>query len=64
MPWDASPAANVTACCSAIPTSKNLFSNFSLNLLRPVPDGMAAVIAVIFSLSSAILHNVSAKTSV
>ena len=45
------PAARVTACCSAIPTSKNLFLYIFANSFKPVPSGIAAVIATI-SLSS------------
>ncbi|MNP14652.1 hypothetical protein D3C76_1069850 [compost metagenome] len=51
-PSAAIPAANVTACCSAIPTSKNLFGNNLEYSFNPVPSGMAAVIATISSLSS------------
>ena len=49
IPCVARPAAIVTACCSAIPTSKNLLGNKCLNSKRPVPDAIAAVIATIFS---------------
>ncbi|CAB4738291.1 unannotated protein [freshwater metagenome] len=41
----ASPAALVVACCSAIPTSKARFGNFSANLSKPVGPSIAAVIA-------------------
>ena len=34
MPIDASPAEKVTACCSAMPTSKNLLGNSSAKLQR------------------------------
>ena len=44
-PPAARPAAKVTACCSAIPTSKNLSGYTFLNLFRPVPSGIAAVMA-------------------
>ena len=43
----AKPAANVTACCSAIPTSKVLLGNSLRKISRPVPSGIAAVIATI-----------------
>ena len=47
------PAANVNACSSAIPTSKNRSGNISLKVFKPVPEGIAAVIATIFSLTFA-----------
>ena len=47
-PSHASPAAKVTACCSAIPTSKNLSGCSFENSFSPVPSGIAAVIATIF----------------
>ena len=53
MPSFASPAAKVKACCSAIPTSKNLSGNFIEKSLSPVPSRIAAVIATIFSFFSA-----------
>jgi len=63
-PDTASPAAKVTACSSAIPTSKNLSGNSFWNLDNPVPSGIAAVIARILSFAFAILTNVFEKTSV
>ena len=45
----ARPAAKVTACCSAMPTSKVRSGNASPNRSSPVPDGMAAVIATMLS---------------
>ena len=63
-PLVASPAANVTACCSAIPTSKNRFGYMFRNLLSPVPSGMAAVIATTFGLLSPSLHITVEKISV
>ena len=48
IPSVAKPAAKVTACCSAIPTSKNRSGNFSENKSSPVPEGIAAVMATIF----------------
>ena len=41
----ASPAADVIACCSAMPTSKNRSGNRCRNAVSPVGPGMAAVIA-------------------
>ena len=41
----AMPAAAVTACCSAMPTSKQRSGNRSLKGSSPVESGMAAVIA-------------------
>ncbi len=41
MPSVASPLAKVTACCSAMPTSKKRSGNLSANRLSPVPAGMA-----------------------
>ena len=38
-------AQNVTACCSAIATSKNLSGYFDANSVSPVPSGIAAVTA-------------------
>ena len=48
-PIEASPDANVTACCSAIPTSKNLSGISLLKNCKPVPYFIAAVIAQILS---------------
>ena len=42
------PAENVTACCSAIPTSKALDGIFSIMNFNDDPDGMAGVIPTIF----------------
>src|ERR1700761_4127424 len=64
MPSDAMPAAKVTACCSAMPTSKVRLGNLSPNRLRPVPDGIAAVIATMRSSASASLMSCLAKTLV
>ena len=47
MPRVAKPAQKVTACCSAIPTSKVLFGKDCSNKSKPVPDGIAAVTATI-----------------
>ncbi|MBA7614799.1 hypothetical protein ES703_22069 [subsurface metagenome] len=53
-PLAARPPAKVTACCSAIPTSKKRSGNSSLNSVSPVPFVIAAVIAIKseFSLAS------------
>ncbi len=64
IPAMASPAENVTAYCSAIPTSKNLSGNFSAKLLSPVPSPIAAVIAAILLYFSAIDNIFLPKTSV
>ncbi len=45
MPASASPAANVTACCSQIPTSKKRSGNSFAKFSRPVDDAIAAVMA-------------------
>ena len=45
IPCVARPAAKVTACPSAMPTSKNRSGYFSWNTPVPVPEGMAAVMA-------------------
>src|SRR6266567_771921 len=64
MPSEARPAAKVTACCSAMPTSKERLGNGSPNRLSPVPDGIAAVIATMRSSFSASLISDLAKTLV
>ena len=53
MPSAARPAANVTACCSAMPTSKVRSGKRLPKISTPVPDGMAAVMATILESSSA-----------
>jgi dihydroorotase len=62
IPCAARPAANVTACSSAMPTSKARSGCAIANLSTPVPDGIAAVIAQIFGSFSASLASVSQKT--
>ncbi|MNV72678.1 hypothetical protein D3C71_1657860 [compost metagenome] len=47
IPSAARPAAKVTACCSAMPTSKVRSGKACPNRSRPVPVGMAAVMATI-----------------
>ena len=63
MPALAMPAAMVTACSSAMPTSKNLSGKRSANSLSPVPDGIAAVIAAMRLSFSASSHIASPKTA-
>ena len=46
------PAAEVTACCSAMPTSKNRSGQRAGNGSSPVGPGMAAVMATIVGCSS------------
>ncbi|SKS55043.1 Uncharacterised protein [Mycobacteroides abscessus subsp. abscessus] len=60
----ASPAAEVTACCSAIPTSNSRSGKRSPNLLSPVGPGMAAVIATILRCSLATSMSASENTEV
>ena len=62
MPFTANPPANVTACASAIPTSKYLSGNSLAKLTKPVPSRIAAVIATISLLSCAKLQDTSPKT--
>ena len=45
IPSVAKPAAKVTPCCSAMPTSKNRSGYLRANSVNPVPSGMAAVTA-------------------
>ena len=61
-PSVAKPAHIVTACCSAIPTSKNFFGCFCAKISKPVPDAIAAVTATIFSSIDASADKVSPKT--
>jgi hypothetical protein len=55
----------VTACPSAIPTSKNLFSSLLANSSSPVPVCIAAVIAQMrlsfFAVCTSLLPNAEAK---
>ena len=59
MPPRARPAQNVTACSSAMPTSKKRLRYFSRKSVRPVPDSIAAVTAHSFSFTPAIVHIIS-----
>ncbi len=60
----ASPAAKLTACASAMPTSNKRLGKRCANLLSPVPSGMAAVIATTLSLVSAMAINSETKVLV
>ena len=60
----AMPAAAVTACCSAMPTSKKRSGKRSWNGSRPVGPAIAAVIATMRSSASASLMIASAKACV
>lgn len=60
MPPVAKPEANVTACSSAMPTSKKRIGNRSANLVKPVPLFIAAVMAQIRRSSCAKRHSPSA----
>ena len=64
MPPIARPAAEVIACCSAIPTSKNRSGYLARNALRPVGPGIAAVIATTSRRSDAIWMSVSENVAV
>ena len=59
----ASPAANVRACCSAIPTSNALSGKAFWKALTPVPRDIAAVIATtslfFFPILRSFLENIS-----
>jgi hypothetical protein len=57
----AMPAAAVTACCSAMPTSMNRSGKCCWNGSSPVGPGIAAVIATIRGSSSAALITASAN---
>ena len=63
-PTKASPAALVTACCSAIPTSIVRSGNCFLNSVSPVGPSIAAVIATISLRSVPAFTNSSEKTDV
>ncbi len=63
-PSQARPAAKVTACCSAMPTSKVRSGNSFWNRSTPVPDGIAAVIATMVSSFFASLIRLSPNTLV
>ena len=60
-PSQASPAARVTECCSAIPTSIYLSGNFSEKFTSPDPSLIAGVIAKTLESFFAILHSQSSN---
>jgi hypothetical protein len=60
----AMPAAEVTACCSAMPTSKQRSGKRSANGSRPVESGMAAVMATTSGWISASLMSASVNAAV
>lgn len=61
-PSVARPAAKRTACSSAIPTSKNWLGNSFEKGTRPVPSGMAAVMARILGFCLANFRRAEPKT--
>ena len=63
-PSTARPAANVTACCSAIPTSYVRLGNLLPKISMPVPPGIAAVMPMMSRSVSAILQSSLANTEV
>ncbi len=58
------PAAAVTACCSAMPTSMRRSGNRSANGSSPVESGIAAVIATSSGRASASLMTASLNAAV
>ncbi|MNQ75086.1 hypothetical protein D3C85_898660 [compost metagenome] len=62
-PWVAKPAEKVTACCSAIPTSKALSGIAFIIIFSEQPDGIAGVIPTILLFASANSTMVCPKTS-
>ena len=58
------PAAEVTACCSAMPTSMSRPGKRSPNGSRPVESGMAAVMATSSGRASASLIIASLNAAV
>ena len=60
----AMPAAAVTACCSAMPTSWNRSGKRRANDSKPVGPGIAAVMAWTCGWSSATLTRLWLKASV
>ena len=63
-PSAAKPPQKVTACCSAMPTSKQRLGNSFSNRSSPVPDGIAAVTATILASLRASLIRLSPNTLV
>src|SRR5487761_1140631 len=64
MPASARPAANVTACCSQMPTSKKRSGNSLAKLRSPVDDAIAAVMATTSGRLVAAVIRASPNTSV
>jgi hypothetical protein len=64
MPAIAMPAAAVTSCCSAIPTSKKRVGKRAWKGSSPVGPGIAAVRATTRGLSSAACNRARVKASV
>ena len=64
IPAMARPEADVSACCSAMPTSKNRSGWALPNFARPVGPAMAAVMAAMSSRSSPSLTSSSENTEV
>ena len=62
-PSAAKPAANVTACCSAMPTSKARSGNVFIIGHRLEPLGIAGVIDTIFTFFAASSTSASPNTS-
>ena len=56
------PPAMITACSSAMPTSKTRSGNFFCTSIRPVPSSIAAEMATIFGSFSIMVMRVFAKT--
>ena len=57
----AMPAAEVTACCSAMPTSTNRSGKRASKGSRPVGPGIAAVMATIRGSASAWIRSARVK---
>ena len=63
IPCVAIPAASVTACCSAMPTSMHWSGKDSIIFTKPLPVGIAGVMATIFLFFRASSRSVVPKTS-
>ena len=61
-PFDAIPAAMLTACCSAMPTSKTLSGKSRLTSAKPVPSSIAALMPTTVSSSLMMREMVCANT--
>src|SRR5689334_16788202 len=62
-PWVANPAEEVTACCSAMPTSKARVGIAFIMMLSDEPEGIAGVMPTIFGFFSASSTIVCPNTS-